>query len=223
MSSRPVLAAIIACTALALPAPRAQPSSALANPASRYCVDQGGRLAVDKDGSGGPFGICRFEDNRQCEEWALLRGHCPVGGLRLTGYATPAARYCVLRGGRYQVLSGGNSAGEQGSCSYANGKSCAADAFFDGLCTPAAAGETLHALFHCNGGRTVDAVFSNGSRSSVSLVLSDGRALSLPLAPSASGARYANADDSMVFWNKGNTAFIDENGRPSYDGCSTQP
>lgn len=226
MSARPALAraALLLAACAALPGARAQsPAPALANPASRYCVDQGGRLAFDKDGAGGQYGLCLFQDNRQCEAWALLRGHCPAGGLAMAGYVTPAARYCVLRGGRYQVLSAGQSAAEQGSCAFANGKSCAAGAFFDGLCTPAAAGDTLHALFRCDAGKTVDAVFSNGTRSSVSLVLSDGRALSLPQAPSASGARYASADDSLVFWNKGDTGLVAENGKVSYSGCSTRP
>lgn len=208
---------------LALPAAPAQPPAARANPASTYCVAQGGQLAFEKDGSGGRFGICRFADNRQCEEWALLRGECPAGGIRATGYATPAARYCALRGGRYQVLSEGAGAVEQGSCGFANGKSCAAPAFFDGLCTPASAGETLRVPFRCDGGRTLDALFSNGSRSSVSLWLSDGRVLSLPQALSGSGARYANADESIVFWNKGRTAFIDEKGRTSYGNCQARP
>lgn len=44
----------------------------------------------------------------------------------------------------------------------------------------------------------------------VSLTLSDGRALSLPQVISGSGARYANNDESIVFWNKGNTAFLTE-------------
>jgi membrane-bound inhibitor of C-type lysozyme len=41
----------------------------------------------------------------------------------------------------------------------------------------------------------------------------------VPLAPSASGARYANSDESFVFWNKGPTAFIEETGRQSSSGC----
>lgn len=44
----------------------------------------------------------------------------------------------------------------------------------------------------------------------VALTLSDGRDLSLPQVISGSGARYANADESIVFWNKGNTAFVTE-------------
>ncbi len=37
----------------------------------------------------------------------------------------------------------------------------------------------------------------------------------------ASGARYANKDDSIVFWNKGNTAFITEGNQnsPTYKDC----
>jgi hypothetical protein len=33
--------------------------------------------------------VCVFGDNRQCEEWALMRGQCPAGGIRVTGYVTP--------------------------------------------------------------------------------------------------------------------------------------
>jgi len=47
--------------------------------------------------------------------------------------------------------------------------------------------------------------------------------LYLPQTISASGARYANTDESVVFWNKGNTAFITE-GNPNnttYKDCVT--
>ena len=216
-----LLALLAACAGLCLPA-AAQPG-ALANPASTHCLDQGGTLGIEKDGAGGQFGVCSFGDNRQCEEWALLRGEGRAGGVKLTGYVRPAARYCALRGGSYQVLSGINTAAEQGRCSFADGKACAATAYFDGLCAPATAATTVHAVFRCAAGKTVDAVFSNGTRSSVALQLSDDRSLSLPQASSASGARYANADESFVFWNKGDTAFIEEKGRPGYSGCSTGP
>ena len=36
---------------------------------------------------------------------------------------------------------------------------------------------------------------------------------------SASGARYANTDESFVFWNKGNTAFIEENQKITFKDC----
>jgi len=78
---------------------------------------------------------------------------------------------------------------------------------------------TIRAVFNCDAGKTVAAVFHNGTRSSVRLTLSDGRKLKLPQELSGSGARYANGDESVVFWNKGDTAFIEENGKTTYSGC----
>ncbi|HEU5114571.1 MAG TPA: MliC family protein [Candidatus Paceibacterota bacterium] len=42
---------------------------------------------------------------------------------------------------------------------------------------------------------------------------------------SADGARFANADESLVFWNKGNTALIMRNNSMDlgYTNCATQP
>jgi len=82
--------------------------------------------------------------------------------------------------------------------------------------------QTIRAHFACSGGKSVDATFVNGAQSTVQLALSDGRSLTLPQAMSASGARYANKDETFVFWNKGNTAFIEENGKTTYEGCVTK-
>src|SRR5262249_44028116 len=65
------------------------------------------------------------------------------------------------------------------------------------------AAKTIRAHFSCADGKVIDATFINGTPSSVTLALSDGRKLSLPQARSASGARYATKDESVVFWNKG--------------------
>jgi len=61
-------------------------------------------------------------------------------------------------------------------------------------------------------------------KNAVTLTLSDGRSFALPQVISASGARYAHGDndDSFVFWNKGNTAFVTENGTTTFDGCVTK-
>ena len=83
-----------------------QPEStrpAISNPASQNCLEQGGTLSFEERGDGGQFGICYFEDNRQCEEWALMRGDCPVVGLKVTGFITSAARYCAITGRTYAV------------------------------------------------------------------------------------------------------------------------
>lgn len=110
----------------------AQPQ--LANPASVNCVQQGGRLTIERRPDGAEFGVCFFTDNYQCEEWALLRGECPRTGLRVTGFATPAGRYCAITGGRYSVGSVPGAIPERGTCTLPNGNSCAADAYYAGTC-----------------------------------------------------------------------------------------
>lgn len=82
----------------------------------------------------------------------------------------------------------------------------------------AAADLVTDATFACNLGKSIDAAFYPDK---VSLKLSDGRDLTLPQTMSGSGARYANSDESVVFWNKGNTAFLSEGAdeTPTYNGC----
>jgi putative hemolysin len=99
----------------------------LANPASQRCIAGGGTLQIEQRPGGGQFGVCIFADNRQCEEWALFRGHCPAGGLKVTGYLTPAARFCAITGGRYDDTAK--------ACLLPGGKSCSAEAYYSGTCS----------------------------------------------------------------------------------------
>lgn len=108
----------------------------LANPASKYCVDKGGTLAIEQDPSGGQFGVCSFPENHQCEEWAMLRGHCPVGGIKVTGFVTPASRFCGITGGQYSTTGVSNTAAETGTCVLPTGEKCDADAYFRRTCPP---------------------------------------------------------------------------------------
>ncbi|MBY0473184.1 MliC family protein [Patescibacteria group bacterium] len=72
------------------------------------------------------------------------------------------------------------------------------------------------ANYLCDGGKTITASYFEDV---VTLKLTDGSAMTVPHAMSASGARYANKDESFVFWNKGNTAFVEEKGKQTYTGC----
>jgi hypothetical protein len=134
--------ALAACAAPPAPPPRttAQATTApasvggLPNPASQNCIDKGGTLTIEKRGDGGEFGVCTFEDNLQCEEWAMMRGECPVGGIKVTGFVTPAGRYCAITGGEYKVTSASNDPNEQGTCTFKSGKTCDASAYSDGTC-----------------------------------------------------------------------------------------
>lgn len=77
------------------------------------------------------------------------------------------------------------------------------------------------AKFACKQGKSIEASFYADK---VDLKLSDGRSMTLPQAMAASGARYANKDESFVFWNKGDTAFVTEgkDGKETFSGCVTK-
>lgn len=104
--------------------------------------------------------------------------------------------------------------------------------------TPAVsyAKQVAQAHFACAANKSIDATFYQDISTptgtpapgepptptgSVHLSLSDGRSLTLPQTLSADGARYANPDESFVFWNVGNTAFVQEGNKETYTKCTT--
>jgi putative hemolysin len=76
-----VLAAgfLAACGRAPQPSP-APVEAELPNPASVFCEEEGGRLEIRTDASGGQIGICVFTDGSECEEWGYFRGECQPGG-----------------------------------------------------------------------------------------------------------------------------------------------
>lgn len=59
-----------------------QPSdtnSQMPNPASVYCEQNGGKVELEQDASGGVKGICIFADGSECDEWAYFRDECKPG------------------------------------------------------------------------------------------------------------------------------------------------
>lgn len=105
-----------------------------------------------------------------------------------------------------------------------------------GLPEQSAAGEQTfiaQAVYACDGGKTVTASFYEGEpifvepgqmpipAGNVKIVLDDGRNFDLPQTISASGVRYANEDESFIFWNKGDAVMIFENGEEkNYTNCA---
>jgi membrane-bound inhibitor of C-type lysozyme len=87
--------------------------------------------------------------------------------------------------------------------------------------------------YSCDAGKTIVADFYQGENKpvsagqmpiptgSVALKLGDGRSITLPQTISADGGRYANKDESFVFWSKGNGAFITEGtlNDKTYNNC----
>jgi putative hemolysin len=56
-----------------------EPGAEIANPASVYCEENGGKLEIREGEGGGQIGVCVFEDGSECEEWAYYRGECGPG------------------------------------------------------------------------------------------------------------------------------------------------
>ena len=88
------------------------------------------------------------------------------------------------------------------------------------------------ATYLCDGGKSITAVYYKGVTTPVApgqppvpsgvvaLTLSDGRAMTLGQTISADGGRYANDDESFVFWSKGNGALVLERaGQSAFTGC----
>lgn len=114
---------------------KTSPTNQLANPASVHCSEVGGTLTIEKRGDGGEYGLCYFEDNRACEEWALLRGDCPLGGVKTTGFDTIDQNYCAWSGG--QTFATVDSV-----CTFKDGSTCSTKDFYNGTCDTAADWET---------------------------------------------------------------------------------
>lgn len=62
-------------------------STTIANPASVYCINHGGKLDT-RTSSSSQTGICVFSNGYECDEWSYLKGECsPVtmsGGVNST-------------------------------------------------------------------------------------------------------------------------------------------
>lgn len=122
-------------------------TSSVANPASTFCATNGGTLAIRTAPGDGQYGICIFQNGRECEEWAMLRGDCPIGGVDISGYNTPAAAFCALTGGVYRVtktIPEVPLSGEQGVCGFKSGATCDVWQLYQGKCSPTNQGKTLN-------------------------------------------------------------------------------
>jgi len=52
--------------------------AAIPNPASKNCLDKGGKLEMREE-TAGTLGICKFTDGTECEEWKFYRNECRKG------------------------------------------------------------------------------------------------------------------------------------------------
>lgn len=78
----------------------------------------------------------------------------------------------------------------------------------------------IKVTYVCPNGDEIPASFDN-TAGTVTFTLPGGEPTTLPHAMSADGARYANSDESLVFWNVGDSVMIEQNGVTTYQNCST--
>jgi putative hemolysin len=64
----------------------------IANPASKFCVDNGGTLEI-KDIGEGQVGYCTLQ-GKECEEWSLFRGEC--ASIHFCTETEKAAEICTM-------------------------------------------------------------------------------------------------------------------------------
>ena len=51
------------------------PAIGTPNPASAYCVQQGGKSEIRKNQDGSEYGVCILPDGKEVEEWAYYRAN----------------------------------------------------------------------------------------------------------------------------------------------------
>jgi putative hemolysin len=115
----------------------------ISNPASAYCEEQGFKLEVRTAQGRSQYGVCKFKDNSECEEWAYYRNECEPGDMdvapaptaTLAGIANPASTYCAEKGGTSGIRTAQNGS-QYGVCRFPNGTECEEWDLLKGKCTP---------------------------------------------------------------------------------------
>ncbi len=62
---------LTACNSI--PSNNSEVSVGMANPASKYCIKQGGNLIPQKNKDGGEYALCQLPNGQTIEEWELFR------------------------------------------------------------------------------------------------------------------------------------------------------
>ena len=75
---KPLILSLAAATALAACSAsekQESPKVGVANPASEFCVKQGGKSEIRKNEDGSEYGVCHLPDGSVVEEWEYFRAN----------------------------------------------------------------------------------------------------------------------------------------------------
>ena len=127
---------IIAALTVAACGSKAAPTADMANPASKFCVDQGYQVEIRTAADGSQQGFCLFADGTECDEWAFYRGECgPSQDTGSSQIANPASVFCEENGGTLEIRTAADGS-QQGFCLFTDGSECDEWAFYRGECGP---------------------------------------------------------------------------------------
>jgi len=66
--------------------------SSIANPASEFCIENGG-ISDIRESENGQIGWCVFADGSECDEWEFFRGECTPQGSTILIPSEPQGEY----------------------------------------------------------------------------------------------------------------------------------
>jgi putative hemolysin len=117
------MAAALAGTALAMVlagcgSSEPAPAPSMANPASAFCVEQGGTVEIVNE-DGGERGYCNLPDGTRVDEWEYFQQNSSPAAGSGAGIANPASAFCVDQGGTVEIVS--EADGERGYCNLPDG------------------------------------------------------------------------------------------------------
>ncbi len=93
----------------------------IANPASTYCINNSGTLEM-RSIEAGQYGVCKFSDGSECEEWKYFRKECSIGGsypaIEGTACTMEYAPICGINGVTYsnRCMAGSVQILKEGEC-----------------------------------------------------------------------------------------------------------
>ncbi len=141
------LISIFLLSILLLTACRRENNESLPNPASVFCLEQGGTHEIRTNPDGSQTGFCLFTDGSECEEWDYFNAKCgPVSSSdtnddhatdQTPALANPASVFCLQNGGE-SILVTNNDSSVTGFCKFADGSQCDEWEYFRGECQPLA-------------------------------------------------------------------------------------
>ena len=98
------------------------PSIGMTNPASSYCVEQGGESIIVKS-QNGEYGVCKLKDGTAMEEWEYYRSsnnNSAVKPEKPIGMTNPASVFCEKHGGK-SINVKDKDGNEIGKCQFKDG------------------------------------------------------------------------------------------------------